>query len=555
MPMCPARLHVENLKRVEGEIALKVGTNKAFGVINVGDASKLATLCETYAAEMVVKPDEFGGSLFQSINDKNSAVNILIGSKKFTEGWSSWRVSTMGLMNIGRTEGAEIIQLFGRGVRLKGYQFSLKRSTNVPGIRTPAHMSLLETLNVFGVRADYMRQFKEYLEAEGAPTGDPFEIQIPTKRNWTGAPSLMYLAVPDDVDFKKAKNKPTLGMPPSALLISPVVVDWYPRIRVDAQGAGNALDDDAVREEHKLSAGHIAFMDIDALYLALIDYKNAKAWYNFNISRDAVRQLLDTDGWYKLLISKEYLTFTGFDRVRLWQEIALALLKKYCDRFYAYQKAKFESPYLKYVPLKSSDPNINITHTLRTDGSKTQLTAALKELFNKATAGNSEGWQEGALRTVCFGNLIYEPLLELTGGDIQISPPPLNKWEGQFVDDLRVYVDRKPTALQDRDVYLLRNQSRGRGLGFFEAGKFFPDFILWIVERQEAVNRLHRSKRHSQLARLRRPSDSFRQKCRQSGSSIWATPDIRLRSFILSNTGRHQVNWAQTARLSQVCRK
>ncbi len=32
----------------------------------------------------------------------HSTVNVLIGSKKFTEGWSSWRVSTMGLMNVGR---------------------------------------------------------------------------------------------------------------------------------------------------------------------------------------------------------------------------------------------------------------------------------------------------------------------------------------------------------------------------------------------------------------------------------------------------------------------
>ena len=36
------------------------------------------------------------------------------------EGWNSWRVSNMGLLNIGRNEGSEIIQLFGRGVRLRG---------------------------------------------------------------------------------------------------------------------------------------------------------------------------------------------------------------------------------------------------------------------------------------------------------------------------------------------------------------------------------------------------------------------------------------------------
>lgn len=71
---------------------------------------------------------EFSDSLFHEINKPCSTVNLLIGSKEFTEGWSSWRVSTMGLMNVGKGEGAQIIQLFGRGVRLKGYDLSLKRS-------------------------------------------------------------------------------------------------------------------------------------------------------------------------------------------------------------------------------------------------------------------------------------------------------------------------------------------------------------------------------------------------------------------------------------------
>ena len=47
--------------------------------------------------------------------------------------WNSWRVSNMGLMNVGTGEGSEIIQLFGRGVRLKGRGMSLKRSTHLEG--------------------------------------------------------------------------------------------------------------------------------------------------------------------------------------------------------------------------------------------------------------------------------------------------------------------------------------------------------------------------------------------------------------------------------------
>jgi Type III restriction enzyme, res subunit len=96
-------LHVEDLKGAAGEIALRVGENEPFGVINVGDTSRLVGLCEK--AGLDVTEREFAGSLFHGLNRPDSKVNLLIGSKKFSEGWSSWRVSTMGLMNVGRGEG------------------------------------------------------------------------------------------------------------------------------------------------------------------------------------------------------------------------------------------------------------------------------------------------------------------------------------------------------------------------------------------------------------------------------------------------------------------
>ena len=36
-------------------------------------------------------------SLFDCINDPQSPVNVLIGSRKFMEGWDSFRVASMGL--------------------------------------------------------------------------------------------------------------------------------------------------------------------------------------------------------------------------------------------------------------------------------------------------------------------------------------------------------------------------------------------------------------------------------------------------------------------------
>ena len=122
------RLLVQNLKGSKGELALRVGTCEPFGLINIGDSPKLYKACEEDES-FDFESNDFATTLFHTINDKDSDIHILVGSKKFTEGWSSWRVSTMGLLNMGRGEGSQIIQLFGRGVRLKGENYSLKRST------------------------------------------------------------------------------------------------------------------------------------------------------------------------------------------------------------------------------------------------------------------------------------------------------------------------------------------------------------------------------------------------------------------------------------------
>lgn len=39
-------------------------------------------------------------------------------------------------------------------------------------------------------------------------------------------------------------------------------------------------------------------------------------------------------------------------------------------------------------------------------------------------------------------------------------------------------------SLADAEIYLLRNLSRGKGIGFFEQRGFYPDFILWIKKAE-----------------------------------------------------------------------
>lgn len=69
------------------------------------------------------------------------------------------------------------------------------------------------------------------------------------------------------------------------------------------------------------------------------------------------------------------------------------------------------------------------------------------------------------------------------GTSISISPVALNESETDFVTALMKWLEQSESSLtsSNTSIYLLRNKSRGSGIGFFEAGNFYPDFILWTV--------------------------------------------------------------------------
>ena len=541
-----AGLHVVDLKGVEGEIALLVGENDPFGVINVGDTTTLRKLCDEHD-ELVVEERQLGSSLFRVINEADSRVNLLIGSKKFTEGWNSWRVSTMGLMNVGRSEGSEIIQLFGRGVRLKGHEFSLKRSGRLVGVSAPPWLWGLETLNIFGVRADYMRQFKEYLEEEGLPANeDRVEIVLPVIRG-LGEAKLRTLKLRDDVDFKKDGPKPTLGDVPEQLVRYPLVVDWYPKIQAQRSRGASEGGGVAVKHEGKLRAEHLAFLDWDAVFFALQKHKAERAWHNLDLPREAARALLERSDWYTLLVPEDQLAVGDFGRVRLWQELALTLLKKYCDRYYRHCKAAYEAEHLEYRELREDDPNFFDDYRVLVQRSQEQLLATLQALREKLASGELANVAIGSFASLAFDRHLYQPLLACSQNDVvEVRPVALNDGERDFVKDLRsLYVRERGKGgglFEGRELYLLRNQSRGRGVGFFEAGNFYPDFILWLVEGEQQRIAFVDPKGLRNIEGPNDPKLRFAETIKELEARL-DNSAVELNSFIVSRTPLQQLKW------------
>ena len=554
------QLYIENLKGVTGEVALRLGAeNEPFGVINVGEDARLVKLCAENGLDTGER--EFSGSLFHEINKPHSTVHLLIGSKKFTEGWSSWRVSTMGLMNVGKGEGAQIIQLFGRGVRLKGYDLSLKRSGKTQldeGVEQPKHIGVLETLGIFGIRADYMAQFRDFLDEECLSANDDrIEFLLPVIKN-LGTQKLKTIRLKKTINgvstefgdaFRKLAPIPTVAPPNPAgdrstvyLQENQVVLNWYPKIQAMKSGGLVGGDADAAPHETHLKPRHVAFLDLDRICFDLERFKAERGWYNLNLTRQGVEALLGDQSWYRLQIPREELIGDSYEKVRLWEEIAVALLKRYTERYYTFRKRQWELPHLEYRYLEDDDPNFlgvkdspdEGYYRILIDKSQDEIVAKLEDLKAAIQKGELKPWEFQGMKAIWFGKHLYQPLLYLDTHVVEISPAPLNNGEREFVEDLKAFHDGNTDFFATRELYLLRNLSRGRGVGFFEAGNFHPDFILWLLAGGQQHVIFVDPKGIRNL-----PRDDLKIQFHETIKGIeqrLGDPAVRLQSFIVSNT-------------------
>lgn len=556
-----AHLHIDKQKGGDKEIGLRVGTADYFGVINVGDSDSLIKLCE--ANHLNCETREFGtSSLFTKINKEESTINILIGSKKFSEGWSSWRVSAMGLMNVGRSEGSEIIQLFGRGVRLKGFKYSLKRSSALdasynPG-KLPKGLRDIETLNIFGVRADYMDTFRKYLEDEGLPANEDSysQIKIPTV-NLLGNKKLKIVRLKQGLDFKKE-----CVVYPEKVNNVLVKVDKTPKVEaIWSQRAG--VDEAAeIVPTGKLLPPHLNLLNWNKIFFAIQQMKNERSWYNLKISMEGLKQLMLNPNWYELYIPLEQLEFHDFGRdVPRWEEITISLLRAFIDRAYKIIKSKWESQHMEAVWLDPNDPNFFDEYTVEVRSDKNAWIEKLQELREQIISGNLENdysVYSSWIQALRFDRHLYYPLLCLNERDrngdrilldkntseplIKISPGALNVGETAFVKDIRkFYEENKDDLLKDKEIYLLRNESR-KGIGFFEASNFYPDFILWLNDSQKQYVTFIDPKGIRNLKGLQDPKIQLYHQLKTEVEPSLNDADIILDSYIISNTDYDQVD-------------
>ena len=312
-----------NISSSEGEVGLRVtSSEKYFALVYVNNVASF----KKGLSSLDFQEDKFSDSLFGAINHESSPINILIGAKKFVEGWDSFRVSAMGLLNTGKSKGSQIIQLFGRGVRIRGYGNSMKRSSALINERilntSPPNLSYLETLSIFGIKADYVDVFRTQLEEEGVYEEEVMSLRIsktadiPKKR-------LRTVKLTTETEFSRCvilENFDTDDV---------IEIDYRSKVQIyesDQKGIETPLN----KTSEILLHEYLDLLDWDRIYFELYDFKQFRKFYNLHFDKKTIKEIMD-GAKYKIHVDAELdIAHVGSEFL---ERLVLQILKKTCSRF------------------------------------------------------------------------------------------------------------------------------------------------------------------------------------------------------------------------------
>lgn len=478
---------IYEIKNAPGEFGLKVGENNYFGVINIGDVSKFKKHLETKG--IFVEEDVISGSLFDDIKKEGSSINILIGSRKFIEGWDTWRVSSMGLLNIGREQGPQIIQLFGRGVRLKGKGMSLKRSGD------DFRIQLLEKLNIYGIKADYLSKFLEAIRKEEVE----FEtIEIPVKLQHEDKWKELYTLTKDDNKRFEEERVLRLELDDKIYFtidLSPKISMYLAKERREEKSEIAGIESAEVKPEVEplsFPEDKIDLLDWNKIWQEINEYKILKGYWNLVLNKEGLRNLLLSNR-YKILTLPYAFDVKTREDVKRFEDIAILVIKKYIEKFYKKYASEFETEHLKYDTFSNQRRQLLLpfisergeSYVVQIDKQNKNLIDKIKALSGDLNKLLKEETEE--LPRVYFDSHLFLPILVKSNEIDSIKPEGLVESEKKFIVDLRDYLRKNKDEFKDCEIFLLRNFSKS-GIGFrLQWSEFYPDFILWIKKGKRQV--------------------------------------------------------------------
>ena len=498
------------------ELLLSYGDGEKWGMINVGDAMSFYNSItndriET-RVEVIANPDLH----FENLDNETSPINVLIGSRKFAEGWNSYRLSVIDLINLGSAKGNLIIQIFGRGVRLKGKGGDGKRQyiDHKPDYRFPyqdveSNIRRLETLTVYSLKQSYLKRFLDEVHAGGVSLQHVFKIQV--------NPMLFKIDSGTSVDFEEYRHKlpifkqnKTVGSGIKRVTFNGGEIH-YTYFDSGTEKSGTINNWRKLMLDYRTDKGKNA----PNIYEDLRQ-NNEKYFYYLNraklatvIHREAEKNQLQlyskanyppTISNFLSLITEIRYQEQGQDPIawtdRLNRQIVIDVARHLRNRINAHIN---RSNYV-YEPLERSDfiYAYTVTKEFPTQDELNTFLEQVKNAESDALEKNPYFQLKNKLKLpLPRGHRhIYLPLMgppeevEDEHRDVKVSPDRLNTGEKKFVENLTEYIKLNYQRNERYEFYLMRNAQK---IGIYlesDAGSYYPDFVLWVLDTQQDITHI-----------------------------------------------------------------
>jgi hypothetical protein len=515
------KLRLTRNPQAEDEILLSYGTGDYWGIINVGNGLNFINEYKGDNVEKVTSSSivisNIEKYLFENIDKPQSHINVLVGSRKFAEGWNCFRVSVIGLINLGQTKGNKIIQIFGRGVRLKGLKNDgkrkdLKHIEDYFALKDNDidNLKRLETLCVFSLQKSYLETFTEAVSSELEIT-KTFEIPVKPSIIKLNGNYVEFETYKKDLKiFKLSKTsadvKRVLLFPDVRKLEYEFILNGKQHkatinnfsfsldYRTDQNEEGKNIKNTLKQVNDK----YAAFINYQPFAKTLTEqaeesniqlYKAGSALSEIKV--DDVLAYIDEIKYKEELPELDF-DFTENVNTKIGEEFVKKVRNKINwhlnSSIYQYEEelkqstGEIKGDFIeKYTLVKSFKLSKKVGATTKQKTEK-ELNQEIAEFTNSIRD------IENALIIDKIGNHIYEPLLRenklVLNDDVKLTPDKLNDGEKKFVKDFAAYIKEKPEKFKAFDVYLMRNVESLKSIGIYlndDSEVFYPDFIMWLI--------------------------------------------------------------------------
>ncbi|MFH1376078.1 MAG: DEAD/DEAH box helicase family protein [Candidatus Woesearchaeota archaeon] len=516
-------LILTDIKNGEGELALSYSSGKKpFGLIYVGKGSEkdlIKKISENHK-NIRKESDKIGNSLFPSLKETKEEIyplNLLIGAKKFIEGWNNFRVSSILLLNFAKGAGASAIQLFGRGIRLRGYDRSLKRS-GFNNIEAPKNIKIIETLNIYGIEAHYMQKFLDDIGTDLEITSTiEKDIQvIPDKYGLKKefGKELYYIDNPTEKEVELTNRLTICGLKKMQ-----ITLDTY-NYGMSSKSKGISKEEAKEKKQTVSKQTYYNnfkdFIDWNEIYSNVLEYKRnvgsrqtTNNYYsNFYIDGiDDLKNVFENKDIAITVYGEEKEFYMDNKSIKELYEMREKIQNIYTDiikkliklTHTAKIRGKTEAA---YKLTKLEDKHMIDDYKLIIELKENKVLAedlGLKNIFDKFIEKERildleddelndfvEKEQDKKEFILKFNKHLYFPLLVSHEKEkYSLSPKGLISSEESFVRKLKKYIETNEKSIKNKKVMLLRNHEN-KGIGFYmKTKKFYYDFILWVIDENE----------------------------------------------------------------------